>query len=54
MNKIPNCKEYEYCMLVEFMYKSYYCKHEKLECSYPLGVDYIPMRSPKWCPLRKY
>lgn len=52
MNKVPYCNSCLYLKEVDMIFKTYYCGHEDREHLGSIGVDKIPPRSPKWCPLR--
>jgi len=53
MNRVPHCDGYEYIDEVNYMYLSFYCKHDLLEQPLQICVDRLPLTSPMWCPLRK-
>lgn len=46
--RVPHCNKCQFCKCTELIYKSFYCEINH----WNLGVDYAPLRSPKWCLLR--
>lgn len=49
--RVPYCSECEHCDYIFISYYEYYCKLD--DDRKQISVDYIPPRSPKWCPKRK-
>lgn len=52
-NRTQNCAECKFMKMYDYSNRIYYCDHEnRIDDMGKLGVNELPKRSPKWCPVK--